>query len=145
MHKVSQQCFCMSCVHVGRRAGCCKHARVSPAAAGAKNAAYDSTMDYVCDKETGALRLTSVGIEKYRSRFARAGIDVNQIKTADQFNRAMEKSFCDVVMHDWANDVRKKLPPSLDRNWLLAILQGDREESARLEKLVRRRESHFKS
>ena len=74
------------------------------------NAAYDCAMDYVCDKETGALRLTSCGIEKYRSRFARAGIDVNQIKTADQFNHAMEKGFCD-VMHDWAKDVRKKLPP----------------------------------
>ena len=104
-----------------------------------------AAMDYVCDKETGALRLTSSGIEKYRSRFARAGIDVNQIKTADQFNRAIEKSFCDVLMHDWAKDVRKKLPPSLDRNWLIAILQGDREESARLEKVVLRRESRFKS
>jgi len=110
----------------------------------AKNKAYDF-MDYVCVKETGALRLTSSGIEKYRSRFARAGIDVNQIKTADQFNRAMEKSFSDVLMHDWAKDVRIKLPPSLDRNWLIAILQGDREESARLEKIVRRRESRFKS
>ena len=102
------------------------------------------SMDFVCDKETGALRLTSSGLEKYRSRFARAGIDVNQIKTADQFNHAMEKSFCD-IMHDWAKDVRKKLPPSLDRNWLIAILQGDREESARLEKVVLRRESRFKS
>ena len=116
-----------------------------PLAEAPANAAYDCAMDYVCDKETGALRLTSGGIEKYRSRFARAGIDVNQIKTADEFNRAMEKSFCDVEMHDWAKDVRIKLPPSLDRNWLIAILQGDREESARLEKIVRRRESRFKS
>ena len=110
-----------------------------------RNAAYDCAMDYVCNRESGALRLTSSGIQKYRSRFARAGIDVNQIKTADQFNRAMDKSLCDVVMHDWAKDVRKKLPPTLDRNWLIAILEGDREESARLEKLVCRRESHFKS
>lgn len=59
-------------------------------------------MDYICDKETGALRLTRSGIEKYFSRFARAGIDVNQIKTADQFNRVIEKSLCNVLMHDWA-------------------------------------------
>ena len=102
-------------------------------------------MDYVCVKETGALRLTSSGIEKYRSRFARAGIDVNQIKTVDQFNRAIEKSLREVLMHDWAKELRKKLPPSIDRNWVVAILEGDWDESDRLEKLVLRRQSHFKS
>ena len=107
--------------------------------------AYDFSMDYVCDKKTRALRLTSSGIEKYRSRFARAGIDVNQIKTVDQFNRAIEKSLREVLMHDWAKELRKKLPPSIDRNWVVAILEGDWDESDRLEKLVLRRQSHFKS
>ena len=101
-------------------------------------------MDYVYDPETDAFGLTKTGVQKYQSRFARAGIDVEQIKTAKQFNSAMDKSFLEVEMPDHAEAIRQKLPVSIDRDLLIAVIEGDDQEAARLQALIKRRNEQFR-
>ena len=43
---------------------------------------------FIEDPATGQLRLTSKGMAEYRSRFARAGIDITRVRTRDEFRQA---------------------------------------------------------
>ena len=48
---------------------------------------------YVLDLDTGRIRLTSAGVERYRARFARAGCPVENIRTLADLERAVDGTF----------------------------------------------------
>jgi hypothetical protein len=57
---------------------------------------------FVEDAATAKIRFTAKGFAVYGPRFAKAGIDINQIKNRDQLRDACVRSE-DV----WANDIRE--------------------------------------
>lgn len=94
--------------------------------------------DYIIDTETGSLRMTDSGMEKYRTRFSRAGVDITTIRSVEDFNSALGASFR-VILRDEARRISESYPPSLDRNLLLAVLEDRADEAERLQALAERR------
>lgn len=48
---------------------------------------------FIQDPAAGRIRFTRIGIEKYGADFARAGFDIHQIHTMNQFEAAVDASF----------------------------------------------------
>ncbi len=48
---------------------------------------------YIQDPITHRIRMTKAGIEKYKTRFARVGVQVSKIKTVAEFKAAVEACF----------------------------------------------------
>lgn len=48
---------------------------------------------YIREPGTGRIRLTSMAVERYRERFARAGFHVEDIRTLEQFEAAIDAMF----------------------------------------------------
>ncbi len=57
---------------------------------------------FIREAGTNNIRFTASGIKEYRSRFARAGIDIRDVKTYEAFSEAREKSY-----PYWVEDLRK--------------------------------------
>ena len=49
---------------------------------------------FIEDPKTGRIRFTTKGFAEYGQRFAKAGIDINQVRTRDAFRTASIKSEC---------------------------------------------------
>ncbi len=48
---------------------------------------------YIQDPITKRIRITRKGIEKYGARFAKAGFNIQQIRTPEEFQNAVDASF----------------------------------------------------
>lgn len=87
------------------------------------------------------LHFTQVGLEQFRGRFARAGIDMRKITSGDQLVEALAASF----PMEWEKAVARiaaKKPRSyregIERAFLVAIALGDKGEKTRLGSLLDR-------
>ena len=87
------------------------------------------------------LHLTNVGLERFRERFARAGLDIRLIKTCDQLSEALSLSF----QMEWERvvaQVAAKKPKSyrerIEREYLVAIALGNESEKLRLGSILDR-------
>lgn len=73
---------------------------------------------FVEDACTGSIRFTKTGYQRYGARFAKAGIDINQILTREQFRQACKASQW-VLMDEIRQMVRghKELEMALKSLW----------------------------
>lgn len=93
-----------------------------------KNNAYFSV-----DSE-GELTFTEQGIAEYRSYFGKAGIDIRSIKTIEDFRLARRNA--SPFFDNHLTEKIKKGEQSLERRLLIAIAEGNEEESNRLERIL---------
>lgn len=88
-----------------------------------------------------SVRFTSLGIRRYAQRFARAGIDINKLRTAAQLQAALEAS-AEHELAAFADYVEAKHGAGLERDWLVTAAVGTESDLARLSgKLRARRQS----
>ena len=83
----------------------------------------------------GAMRLTRTGIARYRSRFAKAGIDARAIHSFDEFLSAMETSFPN-ELEAAIEDMMKRAKNKLEAELVAAVVRGDEALVERLERLL---------
>ena len=82
----------------------------------------------------GQLTFTEQGIAEYRSYFGKAGIDIRNIKSLDDFRRARQAAspfFEDRLVAKIKNGEK-----TLERRILIAIAEGNEEEINRLERII---------
>lgn len=88
---------------------------------------------------------TKVGIDLYRERFGRAGIDIRKIKTRAQLHAALEASF-PAHWQRLVGAIAAKKPKShregIERALLVAIALGDKEQAAQMQAAVERLNAH---
>ena len=82
----------------------------------------------------GLLAFTEQGIAEYRSYFGKAGIDIRTIKSVEGFRKARQAA--SPFFDDHLAAKVKKGEKTLERRLLIAIAEGNEEESNRLERLV---------
>lgn len=95
--------------------------------------ALTNNADFSVDSE-GRLAFTEQGIAEYRSYFGRAGIDIRNIKSLDDFRSARR-----AASHLFENRLVEKVKKgekTLERRLLIAIAEGNDEESKRIERLL---------
>lgn len=91
-----------------------------------------------------SLRFTAAGRERYAERFARAGIDISRIRTLTQLRNALKDS-AESELTAFADYVRAKHRPALERDWLVAAAIGSESEITALAgKLARRNRQGFR-
>jgi len=95
--------------------------------------------DYFAVNSAEELTFTEQGIAEYRSYFGKAGIDIRNIKSLEDFRRARRPASPFFENHLVAKV--KKGEKTLERRLLIAIAEGNEEESKRLERLVDARNS----
>lgn len=96
---------------------------------------------YITD-EAGNLRFTPEGIAELRPYLARAGIDIRTIRTKRDYLEARRRARPYFLEHLYSiarGDPNK--PPSLEQQMLMAIVAGDRETLARIERQLETRQS----
>jgi hypothetical protein len=85
-----------------------------------------------------AVRVTQVGLMRYKERFARAGFDIAKIKTAEDLQRALEGSWhIELACLEALGNANSGSP--LERAFVKAVESGNEAESERLQKLLERR------
>ena len=90
------------------------------------------------------LHFTKVGIARFRERFARAGIDIRNVRNVEQLDAACRASFGE-EMQAFAEMVMSRRGPRTERALVAAIALGDKAEMQRLsDVLERRRKSGLK-
>jgi hypothetical protein len=90
--------------------------------------------DYFSVNSEGELTFTEQGIAEYRSYFGKAGVDIRNIKSLEDFRRA--RRVASPFFEDHLAAKVKKGEKTLERRLLIAIAEGNEEESNRLERLV---------
>ena len=93
---------------------------------------------YFSVNSEGELTFTEEGIAEYRSYFGKAGIDIRNIKSLEDFRRA-RRAASDFFDNRLMEKV-KKGEKTLERRLLIAIAEGNEEETQRLERLLDARE-----
>ena len=93
--------------------------------------------DYSFDKE-GHFQFTQVGKIKYLPYFQCIGVDIDTITTIKRFRTAHR--IIRTIMITELERTLVELPPSIDKKWLLAYINGDEVESERMANLLFRRE-----
>ena len=78
-----------------------------------------------------SVRFTSLGRRRYAERFARAGIDINKVRTLARLQTALKASVGEELVA-FAEYVRAKHRGGLERDWLMAAAVGTESELARL-------------
>ena len=97
-----------------------------------KNNAYFSV------NSKGQLTFTVDGIEEYRSYFGKAGIDIRNIKSVDDFRRARRTAspfFEERLIHRI-----KKRRLTLERRLLIAVAEGNDEQINRIQAFLTRKQ-----
>ena len=89
---------------------------------------------YFSVNNEGQLTFTEQGIAEYRSYFGKAGVDIRNIKSLEDFRRA--RRVASPFFEDHLAAKVKKGEKTLERRLLIAIAEGNEEESNRLERLV---------
>ena len=85
-----------------------------------------------------SLRFTSLGKKRYAERFARAGVDINKVRTVEAMKEGLRNSAAE-ELEAFAQYVESKHEPGLERDWLVAAAIGSEDEMAELsDKLARR-------
>lgn len=84
------------------------------------------------------LHFTKVGLDRFRERFARAGINIRTVKTVDQLDDACRASF-GAEMQAFADMVMSRKGPRAERALVAAIALGDEAEIQRLSDVLDRR------
>ena len=80
------------------------------------------------------LKFTEQGIEEYRSYFGKAGIDIQTIKTLEDFRRA--RRVAAPYFEERLIAKVKKGEKTLERRLLIAIAEGNSEEQKCLERIL---------
>lgn len=93
---------------------------------------------YFSVNSEGQLNFTEQGIAEYRSYFGKAGVDIRNIKSLEDFQRA-RRAASDFFDNRLVEKV-KKGEKTLERRLLIAIAEGNEEETQRLERLLDARE-----
>ncbi|NOS74911.1 MAG: hypothetical protein HOP36_10335 [Methyloglobulus sp.] len=93
---------------------------------------------YFSVNSEGQLTFTEQGIAEYRSYFGKAGVDIRNIKSLEDFRRA-RRAASDFFDNRLVEKV-KKGEKTLERWLLIAIAEGNEEETQRLERLLDARE-----
>ena len=95
--------------------------------------ALTNNADFSVDSE-GRLAFTEQGIAEYRSYFGKAGIDIRNIKSLDDFRSARRAA---AYLFDSRLVAKiKNGEQTVERRLLIAIAEGNGEESKRLERLL---------
>lgn len=82
----------------------------------------------------GQLTFTEQGIAEYRSYFGKAGVDIRNIKSLEDFGRARRAA--SPFFEDRLVAKVKKGEKTLERRLLIAVAEGNEAEIKRLERLV---------
>ena len=90
--------------------------------------------DYFSVNSAGELTFTEQGIAEYRSYFGKAGVDIRNIKSLEDFRRA--RRVASPFFEDHLAAKVKKGEKTLERRLLIAIAEGNEEEIKRLERLL---------
>lgn len=83
------------------------------------------------------LHFTKVGVARFRERFARAGIDIRNVRNVEQLDAACRASFGE-EMQAFAEMVMSRKGPRIERELLAAIALGDEAETRRLSDVLNR-------
>lgn len=83
-----------------------------------------------------SVRFTSVGRRRYAERFARAGIDINKVRTMTQLQTALESSAGEELVA-FAQHGKAKHRAGIERDWLIAAAAGTEFERAQLSAKLR--------
>ncbi len=81
------------------------------------------------------IRFTKNDRPKYARHFAKAGIDINQVKTLEQFDLAWDKAR--PYFFEFLASLTDHRPPSIERDLLIATVKGDEEKVAELSQQLR--------
>ena len=95
-----------------------------------------STEHYIV-RDDGSVSFTPAGHDYYRPYFEQMGISIDSITTADRLRRA-KKIIRPLLLEKMENELASQ-PPSLERAWLLSVLEGDLKEFIRLSNLLERK------
>lgn len=98
-----------------------------------KNNAYFSV------NSEGQLTFTEQGTTEYRSYFGKAGIDIRNVKSLDDFRRARQGA--SPFFEDRLVVEIKKGKTTLERRLLIAVAEGKESERERLERLLDAKEN----
>ena len=90
--------------------------------------------DYFSVNSEGELTFTEQGIAEYRSYFGKAGVDIRNIKSLEDFRRARRAA--SPFFEDHLAAKVKNGEKTLERRLLIAIAEGNEAEIERLERLV---------
>ena len=90
--------------------------------------------NYFSVDSKGELTFTEQGIAEYRSYFGKAGVDIRNIKSLEDFRRARRAA--SPFFEDRLVAKVKKGEKTLERRLLIAIAEGNTEETLRLERLL---------
>lgn len=89
---------------------------------------------YFSVNSEGQLTFTEQGIAEYRSYFGKAGVDIRNIKSLEDFRRARR-----TASHLFDNHLVAKIKKgeqTLERRLLIAVAEGNEAEIKRLERLL---------
>jgi hypothetical protein len=92
---------------------------------------------YFSVNSEGELTFTEQGIAEYRSYFGKAGVDIRDIKSLDDFRRARRAA--SPFFEDRLVAKVKKGEKTLERRLLIAIAEGNEKEINRIERLLHAR------
>jgi len=91
----------------------------------------------------GTIRFTDEGVENLRPHFGRAGIDIRKITTEEQYHDAMRRA--SPWLGDTLRAIARRGPMSVERELLVAVMEGDEARAAGLRsRLERRRQVGFR-
>lgn len=92
----------------------------------------DSSSDRLFELSDGLIHFTPAGHTRYRARFSAAGVDIEAIRTINELEEALARSwpFEQTLIADWLADRPSSDP--LERDLLIAVTQG---EDAKVEAL----------
>ncbi len=96
--------------------------------------AIEDHADYFTVDGEGNLTFTELGISEYRSYFGKAGIDIRNIKTLEDYYRA--RNAASPFFEEFLTSRIRKSPKTLENRLLIAIAEGNDEEAKRLERLL---------
>ena len=90
--------------------------------------------DYFSVNSEGELTFTEQGIAEYRSYFGKAGVDIRNIKSLEDFRRA--RRVASPFFEDHLAAKVKKGEKTLERRLLIAVAEGNGEEQKCLERIL---------
>jgi hypothetical protein len=100
----------------------------------------DINVQYYLVADDGSFRFTKEGLENYRSRFAKVGIDIHTIKTKTDYLLVIDKSA--PYFFEWLEELYlrkfhsappKDLRTRLRRDFMVALIRG---EDAQAQKIL---------
>ena len=92
----------------------------------------------VLDLEDGRIEFTTAGRKFYTGYFGYAGIDIRQVKTRADLDRACHAAF--PYLFTYADQRLKQYPQTLEIRALRAVVQNDTESFERLHRQLQTRE-----